>query len=854
MRRPTLCLIAIAVALTLPLVAFLPSLQNAHGAPLAQYYPGEGEYPEVVITDTIDGSGNGTSVAQVSFKNADSYWQTFDTWWWAASASQQSNIKAWDSEGPISVQTETIGYRLYVYILFRDSLPPGETYTYWLSTDIEGLAWWTGSSWSRSFCLCAGWPVGEYRVKLRLPSATSVVVPSPSPITQLPNYVEWLFHDLSSSQCGCTSASYTTSGCSRSPVILVHGWHGSEEDDLAHDYQMGLFAQMLRDDGYVDDQSLFYATGISEENTLEQNAAALQQTVRQAAVASGCSIVDIVAHSMGGLNTRAYIESGFYQDEVDSGIEVRNVFMLGTPNGGVEVSLAQFAFGLWGAGQDGNIWNDMQSIVELLGLYMLPFNVSHTQPPDVCYHLIGGDVRDQLPILYALGAWYPNDTLAARESVHWLAYLPGRNVITRSTSDGHGCNEFFTSRGIPTYNCPDTTYQAYIAPYLSGAGMQPMTGGESIPPTGGYDLVSEYDPQGPMPHTPVLRGVIAAGETVTQTVPVVSGGTTAFYLGWTEGDVDFSLVDPVGTVISATASSDPNVDFLSVETDTVFNYAAYVITDTLAGEWILTVEAIDTYSQQVPFAAFAIPDSDLTFAVSVDRDWYPRDEPAVITATLMTSTEAVTGATVEATIYRSDTVSDTVTLHDDGSHYDGAADDGVYSNSYASTDVGGHYALLATASGNHEGTDYERGAETGFSVSPGTGALTGTYWDYPEDANGNGMHEHLVVAVGVDVQQSGLFELSARLVDGASDPVAWASEYRWLTVGVQDVGLRFDGEAILTNGMDGPFTVTDVYLFDDSGVAVKLDEASYVWTTAAYDHNIFGDDWLAYVPLVSKNY
>jgi len=854
MKRLVLCVIGIAIALTLPLVALPPSFHSVHGAPVGQEDPGEGEYPQVIITDRIDASGNGTSVAQVTFKNADVYSLTFDLWWWAASASQQSNVHAWDAQGPISVQTETIGYRLYIYVLFRHSLPPGETYTYWLSTDIQNLAWWSGSSWSRGFCLCAGWPVGEYRVKLKLPSTTTVVAPNPSPITQLPSYVEWLFRDLSSSQCGCTSASYTTSACNRNPVLLVHGWHGSEQDDLAHDYQMGLFAQMLRDDGYVDGESLFYATGISEENKLEQNAAALQQMVRQAAVTSGCSTVDILAHSMGGLNTRAYIESGFYQDEADSGIQVRNVFMLGTPNGGVEGSLVQIAFGLWGAAQDGNLLNDMQSIKELSVPFMLEFNQSHTQPSSVRYHLIGGDVRSQLPILFALGASYPNDLLAARDSVHWLVHLPEHNAIARSTSDGHGCNEFFTSRGIPTYNCPDTTYDAYIAPYLSNAGMQPMDGGESILPTGGYPLASEYDPQDPMPHTPVLRGVIAAGQTVTQTVPLVSGGTTAFYLAWTEGDLDFSLADPVGTVISGTVSAGPNIDFVSVETDALFNYEAYVITDTLSGDWTLMVDAVDTHSQQVPFAAFAIPDSDLTFEVSVDQDWYARNEPAVITATLMTSTEPVTGATVEATIYRSDAISDTVTLHDDGSHNDGSVDDGVYGNSYPSTDVGGHYALLATASGNHEGLDYDRGAETGFSVSPGTAALTGTYSDYPEDANGNGMHEHLVVDVGIDVQQSGLFELSARLVDGASDPVAWASEYRWLTVGLQDVGLRFDGQAILTNGVDGPYTVTDVYLFDKSGVAVKLDEASNVWTTAAYDHEMFGDNWLLYLPIATKKY
>jgi cell wall-associated NlpC family hydrolase len=210
MKRVALCVVATAVALTLPLVAFGPGLHMAHGAPLAQYYPGDAEYPQVAITDIIDSSGNGTSVAQVSFKNTDTYWQTFDTWWWGTSATLQSNVHAWDAQGPISVETEAIGYQLYIYVLFRQSLAPGDTYTYWLSTDIQGLGWWNGTAWSRAFCLCAGWPVGEYVVKLNLPCDGVVSSASAAPVTQRPGYVEWVFYSLSSSQCGCTSASYVT--------------------------------------------------------------------------------------------------------------------------------------------------------------------------------------------------------------------------------------------------------------------------------------------------------------------------------------------------------------------------------------------------------------------------------------------------------------------------------------------------------------------------------------------------------------------------------------------------------------------------------------------------------------------
>jgi len=859
MKRPVLCVIGIAIAVNLPLAAFLPSLQSAHGAPVGQEDPGEGEYPQVIITDTIDASGNGTSVAQVSFKNADTYALTFDLWWWAASASQQSNIHAWDAQGPVSVQTETIGYRLYIYVLFRHSLPPGETYTYWLSTDIQSLAWWNGNVWSRSFCLCAGWPVGEYRVKLRLPSAATVVVANPRPITAVRGYVEWVFRNLSSSQCGSTSASYTTSVCNRIPVILVHGWHGSEQDSLAKDYQMGLFAEWLKPDGYTEeDNSLFYATGIDSTQSMLGNGLALRQTIYRAQERSGCSAFDIIGHSFGGLTARAYVESGWYaKDRLPvslggRGITIRQVFMLGTPNGGVDPHFTVVLLGLLSElGQlvQGNPFADLPSIQELL--YRMPgWNAEHTQPAEVAYRLIAGTARN---CAYGAGE-APCDGFVLQESVHALSAADLRaqypNVQTPTTPDIHGCYP----KGSPTkpraYNCPDnSTYKSEIAPYLGG-----FVGVEEALEIAQLELSGPSDWAGGV-HTPLVTGVITTGQTITATVNIDAIGTTEFYLGWPVGNLDLSLTDPVGTsIISSTAETDPNVDFFALETDALLNYESYVISDTVTGDWVLTVEAIDTYSDEIPFAAFAIPDSELSLSVFTDQDWYPKNQESIITATLTLSVTAVIGASTEATIYRPDIITDTVTLYDDGAHNDDSADDGIYGNSYASTDVGGYYAVLATASGNLEGSAYERAAETGFSVCPETASLTGSYLDYPEDANGNGKHEHLVLNIGIDVGQTGEFQLSAKLLDGNGDLVLGASDYIPLTVGIQDVPLRFDGEAIRTHGVDGPFTITDVYLFDAAGAPVKLDEAFDVWTTAAYDQDVFGDDWLAYVPLVTKSY
>ncbi|MDI7276487.1 MAG: two-component regulator propeller domain-containing protein, partial [Anaerolineae bacterium] len=116
----------------------------------------------------------------------------------------------------------------------------------------------------------------------------------------------------------------TVASARRLPVVLVHGWHGPESDRL-EDSEFRFLASWLREDGYP----VYYAGGISPENTLHQNAAQLRAAIERARAESGATRVDVIAFSMGGLNARSYVESSLYAGDVDQ------VFILGTPQAGV---------------------------------------------------------------------------------------------------------------------------------------------------------------------------------------------------------------------------------------------------------------------------------------------------------------------------------------------------------------------------------------------------------------------------------------------------------------------------------------------------------------------------------------
>lgn len=631
---------------------------------------------------------------------------------------------------------------------------------------------------------------------------------------------------------------------SKQPVLFVHGWHGGAES-LQEDEQLNFFIDYFGE-GYEENCNLWYAQGVSEDNRLHQNAERIQATLRQAydyISAHNPSFdghFDVIAHSMGGVNSRAYLESELYQDDqkYKGGIYIDNFFTLGTPHGGAgDVPIALF-YGIL------RLKEDWPSIKELLAPHMLWFNLQHSQPEGVCYRLLGGNVNVQHPYL-ALFWLVPNDLLASQSSAHALVYPPFSSkwprMVQEYTPDMHGYHPSLSS--WRSYVRPRTTFDNYIKGFL---GSTSCLGSSAM----ALEVTTPITESTSFRMTPFVSGVITTGQSLTGTLAIDSDGHTGFYLVWYEGDLDFTLVAPDGTVMdTTTAEIDPNVSFLAL--DALLSTEMYVVTDTLSGTWTFTATAV-SLPYPMPYAVYAVLDTPINLALST-AEWYPKGSAAVITATLRYSSTALTGASMQAEVSRPDGVTETIALLDDGNHNDGLANDGVYGNSYTRTDVGGYYGAIATASGNYLGQDYQRAAQTIFTVSPGTASLSGAYSDQGEDADNNGLYEYLILHVGLDLTQAGHYSLAAVLEGPGGQYIDHAMKDITLGVGPQIVTLRFDGDAIRNSGLDGPYTVTQVLLTDNSKVAVKLDEAHDVWATAAYDHRQFGSGWRLYLSLILRN-
>jgi hypothetical protein len=634
------------------------------------------------------------------------------------------------------------------------------------------------------------------------------------------------------------------------PVVLVHGWQDSE---IVEESQFKYMARWLERDGF----DVSYATDINPERNLYRNAQKLKETIERAKADSGASQVSLIAHSMGGLVARAYVESALY------GGDVAQVFMLGTPQAGLD---------LWYGYLLRQVVRNpgLPSLRELAPEHMLLFNRTHRPRPDVPYFLIAGDYREidmnghGSPPLHLP----PGDGIVTLERAHALA---GPSVYPITTSDLHGWGTDISLLDLSSYLWPDGTYNTYLRNQLRMGDRR-------------YEMMEDTverkstTPVQPQVHTPFIEGHLSAGQTVTETVAIDARGPAHFYLTWDKGDLSLTLIDPQGRRIDQReAEKDGKIWHLSLATDLIANLESYIVEEASPGRWQMVIKRAcpepcpersrresrracpepcpersrrdDDGLAPVSFSAYIALESELTLTLSTDGGWHRRGQEIILTATLASPAGPVTKAAIEAEVVRPDGSSQNIFLLDDGARHDRAAGDGVYGGIYSHADVGGYYPLFVSAHGTWQGREFERGAEMLVPISPQSaslglsseriGTLAGTYADQGQDTDGDGRYERLLVDVGVEVTQASEFALAATLVDSRGDEivstVAWAS----LDFGFHAMTLPFDGALIRTHGTAGPYRLDQVILMDVSDAAIEVDEASNVYVTGGYDYDDF---------------
>ncbi len=581
------------------------------------------------------------------------------------------------------------------------------------------------------------------------------------------------------------------------PVVLVHGWHTAASDQL-DDTEFRYLRRWLERDGF----QVFYATGISPYKTLVQNAAALRDAIADAKAKTGAPRVDILAFSMGGLNTRAYIESALYQDDV------RRAILLGTPQAGARLWYALLT-------REIELRPHEPSVIELTPEYAALFNRTHAPRATVPYDLLAGDARTQAN-LELLEQFPPSDGLIDVWSAHALDGPQVRRITNSDVHDWYPAPLPFELTGL-LY--PAQTYERFIRNALRDPDTRPI----------GFTAAPVAEPA-PRNITPLNAARLGARATVTQTIVLDANRAARWIARWDRGDVQVFLRAPDGTrytpetVRDSISSSDviPRVrtrqdllDAMYLKAD-IGSIIVYSIPHAQPGAWSLIATRLDQGRETQTLTTYADLDAELRLTAKTDRAWYPFGAPVVVEATL-SNREA--GADVRAQVqWLGDGVSPR------GSPLEFAlleeGEPGTYADLLTGLTRGGYYLLRVTA----RGKGWAREQQTIFAMSPQTAAFVGAAHARVQDGA-------LVMDAMVRATRAGAFALGVTARGTRGQLVASLTAPLTLAVGAQPVSVAIPGREIRARGVDGPYAI-ELVLMDANWVAVPVDELAL--TTDAY--------------------
>lgn len=706
------------------------------------------------------------------------------------------------------------------------------------------------------------------------------------------------------SQCSAATA--------EKPVLLVTGWGGSEDKFYSsEDENLRYIGWSLEEHGYVEGCNLFYAHGTSPTKDQTENAVVIRDQIckyndQYKKIYGNNPVFNIIGHSYGGLRARAYLESDLYGATCPllngtgtySKVQVDNLISLGTPNGGEwgDLPLAT----LLGYLALRNLGDNYKAIWELAPPVRLWQNLNSEQPENVDYFLINGDARWQFLDFnavmktlvfadYALWKYLsdgilsnqdlPNDMAVSKKSSFILASYPWKyqNIYTISTEDIHGrCDDSDPSSdtgkgcinlGIndlksymnPSGSFPASTFDDEIWPILSASNsgstyevmndelIQPLiTENEFKSVLDVESLASKSTTIDGILNTEIASGTLTSDQSVSGTFEVTSTGTGQIHLSWTSENLTLTLTDPLSHEVS---DGDPGVTILTTTMGLGW-MTIYHFEDISPGTWSYQVTG-EGLSQEIAYQLNQIPSLPVYLSATLP-EWQENASEVQLTSTMfIDDTTALTGAAVQTKITKPDGGEEVLIMLDDGLHGDGTADDGVYGISYNNTSVGGMYSVLFTASGIYNTETYIRNASGIFSIAPDSASFGDDLSDQGIDENLDSLYEWLEISVPITVNTAGTYSLSAELYAGTTY-IGMMRVKEDLNTGIQNINLRLSGEVIHKKKLDGPFSVRNILLLDETDMTILIQAEDPIYQTAFYHYSEFYSPKFVYLPLISN--
>jgi parallel beta-helix repeat protein len=119
-----------------------------------------------------------------------------------------------------------------------------------------------------------------------------------------------------------------------------------------------------------------------------------------------------------------------------------------------------------------------------------------------------------------------------------------------------------------------------------------------------------------------------------------------------------------------------------------------------------------------------------------------------------------------------------------------------------------------------------------FQTTPAE--FTGSYSDYGIDTDYDGLYNHLTVEADINVTKAGKYNIHATLYDTDRQHMTWTSNSTYLNTSIQTVKLQFSGPDIFKHGVDGPYNLAYVSLYNADWDEIDRREDACNTSTYAY--------------------
>ena len=454
------------------------------------------------------------------------------------------------------------------------------------------------------------------------------------------------------------------------PVVLVHGLASNATTWAEYTKQDGyLAAAGLRGFAVGDGQAegaMF--TGdpsqpLKQTKTIAQNAEELARYIAGVKRATGAQMVDIVAHSMGGLISRYYI------DRLMGDRDVAQLIMLGSPHGGTNCASLPASLGFY-----------LPATLELRPAYLAEvFNRQITRRHNVPFYMLAGN-----PILESFKApctATPSDLVVGRPSVAAVAAPISEAPLLHTDMTGS-----------------ERIFKDFVAPRLQRrAGEFPAEVDPPLPVT-----VSA-----PEQFTKVFTGHVDSGASREVVINLDKLSVASFALYDTTRSLAVTVRGASGNVIDLTPGANGLVE---VKDPAALFTLGYGFNKVTPGAWKITLKATEqTPGKGADYALAAKVVGGATLRTRADQMVVKPDQPITISSSMELAGRPMTGATIQALIRRPDGGTEEI-------NFTGGGDE---KRAVWTPKEPGVYAVDVIARGpTPDGLQIERGDFLAFEVQP----------------------------------------------------------------------------------------------------------------------------------------